>query len=128
VHPSHTQSTRFLPAAVIVAALLCAVTAGLAHASGVKDGSLAKGIGCSTFGPSWAHTYNTRAVLAGNPVRILSACCTSTETAGVNHCFVTVTLDGTADRGCETVDIGRNGWPSGPGRHRKCVSTRQQVA
>ena len=80
---------------------------------------------CSSFGPTWAHTYNTRAVTAGNPVRILAACCQSTQMAGVHHCFVTVTLAGTIDRGCELVNIGPTGWPAGPGKHEKCVPRAQ---
>ena len=80
-----------------------------------------------SFGPTWAHTYNARAVVAGNPVRILAACCRPTERAGVNHCLVTVTLAGTIDRGCELVDIGPSGFPAGPGKHEKCVP-REQTA
>jgi hypothetical protein len=125
--PRWAHSHRKL-AALLAAVAACALAVGLAHASRVNDSSLARGVGCSSFGTPWAHSYNAKAVLAGNPVRILSACCTPTETAGVNHCFVTVTLAGTRDRGCESVDIGPNGWPAGPGKHRKCVSTAQQIA
>ena len=111
-----------------VALAVAAVVAAFAPAASADDRALARGIGCSSFGEVWAHSYNSQAVAAGNPVRILSACCRPTETAGVNHCFLTVTLAGTLDRGCETVDIGKNGLPSDVGRHAKCVGTRQLVA
>lgn len=87
--------------------------------------SATPGASCSSFGPTWAHTYNARAVVAGNPVRILAACCRPTERTGVNHCLVTVTLAGTIDRGCELVDIGPSGFPAGPGKHEKCVPRKQ---
>jgi hypothetical protein len=83
--------------------------------------------GCSSFGPTWAHSYNARAIVAGNPVRVVAACCRPTEKVGINHCLVTVTLTGTLDRGCELVDIGPGGLPSGPGTHERCVS-REQAA
>ena len=82
--------------------------------------SPAAGSGCSGFGPTWARSYNAGAVVTGNPVRILAACCRPAERVGVNHCFVTVTLAGTIDRGCEAVDIGPSGLPAGPGRHERC--------
>ena len=111
-----------------VALAVAAIVAAFAPAALADDRALAHGIGCSSFGAVWAHSYNSQAVAAGNPVRILSACCRPTETAGVNHCFLTVTLAGTLDRGCETVDIGKNGLPSDVGRHAKCVGTRQLIA
>jgi hypothetical protein len=108
----------------LAVALALPVTLGLAPVAGAAaapPGGHAAGVsGCSTFGPTWARAYNARAIVAGNPVRILAACCRPTSRAGVNHCFVTVTLAGTRDRGCESVDIGRNGLPAGPGRHRTC--------
>jgi hypothetical protein len=75
---------------------------------------------CTKFGTTWRLAYNKRATTSGNPVRILAACCQPTGRLGVNHCFLTVTLAGTNDRGCELVDIGENGLPAGPGKHERC--------
>jgi hypothetical protein len=75
---------------------------------------------CAKFGTTWRLAYNKRATTSGNPVRILAACCQPTGRLGVNHCFLTVTLAGTNDRGCELVDIGENGLPAGPGKHEPC--------
>ena len=75
---------------------------------------------CTKFGATWRFAYNKRATTSGNPVRILAACCQPTGRLGVNHCFLTVTLAGTNDRGCELVDIGTNGLPAGPGKHERC--------
>ena len=77
---------------------------------------------CTQFGTTWRLAYNKRAATSGNPVRILAACCRPTGKAGVNHCFLTVTLAGTHDRGCELVDIGENGLPAGPGKHERCAN------
>jgi hypothetical protein len=76
---------------------------------------------CSSFGSSWRRSYNKTAIKSGNPIRILAACCRPASRAGVNHCYITVTLAGTKDRGCETVDIGPDGLPAGPGRHEVCT-------
>lgn len=128
MHRPRKQSRRLALVTALAAIALC-VTAGLTHAATDGDAKLARGLGCSGFGTTWAQSYNAQATLEGNPVRILSACCRPTATAGVNHCFLTVTLAGTLDRGCETVDIGKNGLPSNVGRHAKCVGgTRQQIA
>jgi hypothetical protein len=106
---------------VLVLAVATSVTAADARAGH------ATGSGCSAFGPTWARSYNARAIVTGNPVRILAACCQPTGKVGINHCFVTVTLAGTIDRGCELVDIGPSGLPAGPGEHERC-SGRQQTA
>lgn len=118
---------RFASLAAALAVTALVTVAMFAPAAAADDRALAHGIGCSSFGSTWAHAYNAHAVLQGNPVRILSACCRPTQTVGVNHCFLTVTLAGTLDRGCETVNIGKNGLPSDIGRHAKCVAARQQT-
>ncbi len=100
-----------------------------AVADGARAGSSQAAV-CSSYGPVWLQGYNKEAAKAGNPVRILSACCRPTKTQGVNNCYVTVTLAGTRDRGCESVDIGKNGVPVGQGKHEDCIvhSTRQTIA
>jgi hypothetical protein len=122
---ANSPSSRLAALAAAVTVVAVAVFASTAAAD---DRALARGIGCSSFGTTWSHSYNAHAELVGNPVRILSACCRPTETAGINHCFLTVTLAGTLDRGCEVVNIGKNGLPANVGRHRKCVGGRQTVA
>jgi len=111
---------------LLVAAVAAAAVAGAAHASGGTHRMVALTTGCTTFGPTWVHSYNRTAIEAGNPIRILGACCHSTDRAGVHHCYVTVTLAGTPFRGCESVDIGRNGLPASVGRHERCVSAPAQ--
>ena len=76
--------------------------------------------GCDTFGATWVHSYNVKAIKQGNPIRMLSACCQVSGQIGVHHCFIKLTLAGTKDLGCETVDIGANGLPAGQGKHEKC--------
>jgi hypothetical protein len=118
-----TRTTRLLAAvAVIVAALVLA--------AGARPAPSGQTATCSSYGPTWAHSYNVKAKKAGNPVRIVSACCQSTKVKGINRCYIMVTLVGTSDRGCESVNIGKDGLPSGPGKHEKCTvnATRQIVA
>ena len=100
-------------ALVFVCLLVVAASAG-----GARAGSSQVAV-CSSYGPVWLQGYNKEAAKAGNPVRILSACCHPTKTQGVNHCYVMVTLAGTTDRGCESVDIGKNGVPAGAGEARE---------
>jgi hypothetical protein len=92
---------------------------GVAHVGSAATGTSAPPK-CSSFGPTWARAYNTRASKDGNPVRIISACCKPTAKFGVNGCLVTVTLAGTTDRGCAYYDISSNG-SLGPGRHETCA-------
>jgi hypothetical protein len=113
---------------LLVAAAAALVLAALASASPGTNRMVALTTGCTSFGPTWAHSYNHSAIQAGNPVRILAACCHSTATIGIHHCYVTVTLAGTPYRGCESVDIGRDGLPASVGRHERCVSAAQSVA
>ena len=94
--------------------------AALAPTAGAGDSRTGGTTGCSSFGTAWAHSYNGHAIVQGNPFRILTACCRPSNEAGINHCPVTVTLVGTRDRGCESVDIGRNGLSAGPGKHEVC--------
>jgi hypothetical protein len=101
----------------LATALAVALAAGAGGAAGATRTT------CSSFGPSWAHTYDLAASKAGNPVRILAACCHPAATFGVNSCLVTVTLVGTRDRGCELVDIGKTGVPVGAGKHENCSSS-----
>jgi hypothetical protein len=116
--------SRSLLAVAIAAGVLTAA----AQASNVNNRKLAVTTGCTTFGQIWVHSYNQTAVQVGNPIRILKACCHSTERAGIDHCYVTVTLAGTPYRGCESVDIGRDGLPASVGRHERCVTPYQPVA
>ena len=76
--------------------------------------------GCDTFGTTWVQSYNVKATKQGNPIRMLSACCQVSGQIGVHHCFIKLTLAGTKDLGCETVDIGVDGMPAGQGKHEKC--------
>jgi hypothetical protein len=103
-----------LAGVLLTAAVLALVSA---CGAGAHPAATAK---CSTFGTTWRLGYNKKAAKAGNPIRILDACCKPASHLGVSHCFVTVTLAGTKDRGCESVDIGRNGAVAGPGKHETC--------
>lgn len=116
--------TKALLAVLLAAATLAAGT----QASGGNGRMLALTTGCTNYGPTWAHSYNQSAIQAGNPIRIVAACCHSTGRVGIHHCYVTVTLAGTPYQGCESVDIGRNGWPASVGRHERCVAAAQPVA
>jgi hypothetical protein len=111
--------------AVTSAALLATASA---QASGGSDRMLALTTGCTSYGTTWIHAYNNAAVQSGNPIRLVAACCHSTPRAGIHHCYVTVTLAGTPYRGCESVDIGRNGLPASVGRHERCIAPAQPVA
>ena len=106
-------------AAISVATFLLAVV--VAGAAAGEARAVVAPRPCSTFGPTFKTSYNKRAVKVGTPVRILAACCHSTGKAGVSHCFVTVTLAGTNDLGCESVDIGLDDLPVGPGKHELCL-------
>jgi hypothetical protein len=116
---------RLFGAAIAFTGLLVLVAG--ANAAGMHS---THGAACSSYGPVWLQGYNKEAAKAGNPVRILSACCHPTKAEGVNHCYVMVTLAGTRDRGCESVDIGENGLPAGQGKHENCLlhNTRQMIA
>lgn len=120
----NTSMSRSLLAAALAAALLAAA----AQASNANNRMVALTTGCTSFGPTWAHSYNRNAIQVGNPIRILGACCHSTGRVGIHHCYLTVTLVGTPYRGCESVDIGRNGLPASVGRHERCVRPTQPVA
>jgi hypothetical protein len=112
------------------AVLLLAAVLGLAAGANGADAGSSQAAACSSYGPILVQSYNKKALKAGNPVRLLSACCHPTKVRGVNHCYVMVTLAGTSDRGCESVNIGKNGLPSGPGKHENCLlhTTRQMIA
>jgi hypothetical protein len=100
--------------------LAAAVVAALGV--GTATGGAARAGACTGFGPSWAHGYNAQAKKQGNPVRIVSACCGPRLKSGAHSCYVTVTLAGTKDRGCETVLISaKTGLPAGPGKHENCL-------
>jgi hypothetical protein len=115
---------KSLLAAVLAAAALTAS----AQASTGTNRLVALSTGCTSFGSTWAHSYNENAIQVGNPIRIVNACCHSTGRVGIHHCYVTVTLAGTPFQGCESVDIGRNGLPASVGRHERCVATAQPIA
>jgi hypothetical protein len=106
------------------------ITVAAASSAGAASSRASAPSVCSSYGPMWLASYNKTARKTGNPIRIVSACCHPTQIRGIHHCFVEVTLAGTLDRGCESVDIGRNGLPAGPGKHENCVvhTTRQTVA
>ena len=118
-------AARLFGVALTLAAVL--VLARVANAAGTGSNHVAA---CSSYGPVWLQGYNKQAAIADNPVRILSACCHPTKIDGVNHCYVMVTLAGTSDRGCESVDIGENGLPAGQGKHEICLlhTTRRLIA
>src|SRR5262249_833646 len=78
------------------------------------------GTNCSSLSTTWRLPYNKTAKKQSNPIRVLDACCKPTERAGISHCFVAITLAGTHDRGCESVDIDADGKVAGPGKHEKC--------
>ena len=75
---------------------------------------------CTSWGPAFVTRFNKMATREHDPTRMLSACCESTERAGIHHCFLQVGLEGTASVGCETVDIGAGNRPAGPGRYEEC--------
>jgi hypothetical protein len=64
--------------------------------------------------------YNKLAMTRGTLVRFLAACRHPSGRLGVNHCFVTVTLAGTHDHGCELVVIGENRLPAGTEKPERC--------
>jgi hypothetical protein len=97
---------------VLAVALLGTLAA--TGAAGAASGS------CSSFGPSWARSYNAKAKKDGNPIRIVSACCKPGAKFGLNSCFVMVTLAGTNDLGCESTEIDAAGMPVGAGKHETC--------
>jgi hypothetical protein len=108
---------RFSSAVRTMPALLAA---GVLYALGTQGAGATPASGCSSFGGSWAHTYNLQASKDGNPIRILAACCKPGPKFGESACTITVTLDGTADRGCEAVTLNEHGAPVGPGKHVAC--------
>ncbi len=135
VEPWQAVSRRFVlrgRGASIAAGVACvaAVLALAACGSGGKTaastsaptstGTSTPDTGCDTFGPTWVHSYNVKAIKQGNPIRMLSACCQVSGQIGVHHCFIKLTLAGTKDLGCEAVDIGSDGLPAGEGKHEKC--------
>ncbi len=117
--------------AVGLVGLLCMLTLAACGAGGKDAASTSVSTpttsntpdsGCDTYGTIWVRSYNVKAVRQGNPIRMLSACCQTSGQVGVHHCFIKLTLAGTKDLGCETVDIGSNGLPAGTGTHQKCDS------
>ena len=117
----------FAAAGVLCAVLVLTLAAcggGGKHAASTSvstsTGSSTPDSGCDTFGATWVHSYNLKAIKQGNPIRMLSACCQVSGQIGVHHCFIKLTLAGTKDLGCEAVDIGADGLPAGEGKHEKC--------
>ena len=76
---------------------------------------------CSSFGTTWARTYDRHAVQDQNPIRIISACCKPTNTANVSSCFLTVGQAGISEHGCELVDISSAGLVASEGVHENCT-------
>jgi hypothetical protein len=105
---------------VLVLALTACGSSNRAASTSVPSTTGTPDTGCDTFGPTWVQTYNVKAIKQGNPIRMLSACCQVSGQLGVHYCFIKLTLAGTKDLGCETVDIGANGLPAGEGKHEKC--------
>ena len=79
---------------------------------------------CTSYGTSWVKAYNRTALRQGSPIHMLSACCGPVTKAGRHHCFLKVTLLGTKQIGCETVDLGPDGTPATIGRHESCALHR----
>jgi hypothetical protein len=121
---------------LVQAARLFAVVFSLVVALALAAGALASApnpagtTNCSAFGPRWVKSYDKKAARTGNPIRILAACCRSTKKPKIHHCFVTVTMAGVKEHGCELVDIGPDGMPASIGKHASCLvrTTRQMVA
>lgn len=113
------RPSGFLPALRVWALLLAAGAVCSVAVQGAHAGTAA----CSSFGISWEHGYNLQASKDGNPIRILSACCKPGLKFGQNACTITVTLAGTADRGCESIVLNDRGVPVGAGRHITCLRT-----
>jgi hypothetical protein len=117
----HPTGFRLLALSAVLAALLSAAWLAREIAAAPLSGTPpATATRCSSFGTIWARAYDRVASSEGNPVRILSACCRPSTRPGVHWCFLTVTLAGTKDRGCEYVPIGPKGTPVGPGKHETC--------
>jgi hypothetical protein len=76
---------------------------------------------CTSYGTTWLKAYNRAALVQGSPIRMVSACCGPVTKGGRHHCFLKVTLAGTKQLGCETVDLGPDGTPATIGRHENCA-------
>jgi hypothetical protein len=76
---------------------------------------------CTSYGATWLKAYNKTALRQGSPIRMVSACCGPVTKGGRHHCFLKVTLVGTKQLGCETVDLGPDGTPATVGRHENCA-------
>jgi hypothetical protein len=76
---------------------------------------------CTGYGTSWLRAYNRTALRQSSPIRMVSACCGPVTEAGRHHCLLKVTLVGTKQVGCETVDLGADGTPATIGRHEACA-------
>ena len=79
---------------------------------------------CTSYGTTWLRAYNRVALQQGSPIRMVSACCGPATKAGRHHCFLKVTLLGTKQLGCETVDLAPDGTPATIGRHENCALHR----
>lgn len=112
-HGKAVARLRVLALPVTLLMLSAVVVGGKAHAAAAA--------GCSSFGPTWARSYNARAAKDGNPVRIVAACCRPPTKLGLSPCHIIVTLAGTRSKGCEFVHLDKNGKPVGPGKHEACA-------
>jgi hypothetical protein len=106
-----------------VCTLPALLAAAVLYAFGAQGAGAIGTVGCSSFGGSWERGYNLQASKDGNPIRILAACCKPGPEFGENACTITVTLEGTADRGCEEVTLNARGVPVAPGKHLTCRRT-----
>lgn len=85
-------------------------------------GTPATTAGCSSFGTSYARSYDASAAKDGNPIRIVSACCAPTSTPQVSSCLLTVGELGVRGYGCERIDLDAAG-PVSDGKHETCPKT-----
>jgi hypothetical protein len=125
------MTARWLTGSAVVAAAAvlagCGTTnAGTTTTSASKPATLGPTpagapTSCTSYGPTWLRAYNKIALQQGSPIRMLSACCGPVTKARRHHCFLKVTLVGTKQLGCETVDLGPDGTPATIGRHENCA-------
>jgi len=109
MHTAALHHPHRLAAAVLVVAAL-AVAASVAPIAQGKTP-------CSSFGTTWARSYNRSAARDQNPIRIIAACCKPIAGAHASACLVTTGFVGVREYGCELVDISPAGIVVGEGKH-----------
>lgn len=103
---------RRLAAGVLVVAVLALSAAVAPIAQGKAS--------CSSFGTTWARSYNRGAARDQNPIRIISACCTPIKGSHLSSCLLAVGEVGVREHGCERVDISAAGAVASEGVHEAC--------